>query len=526
MAEKKTNPELIEQENTNKTLLLVENLNPEFNEDQTDNFDLMPEKKKPALSSMKTNLRKLNKRLAKTVPVSETFMQQCDKLKIWIDLGVNDNAINFFFDLNASNMIEDENPTKPDTNADENKRLKELIEDFEENDKQQEELQSQYQEEDWEAFAEYGYYTKNTESEDNAKNELEFEEESETVDISEEEKTDIKTSANKKHKYPNCKIRYSSRKEGLINTYICNDKLIIYLTGSFMRNPDSLGYLTRDNIQEAIEEVCRRAMFRFNVERFISLAGVYLCDICIDIPLKQIERYFYAIACFFPLSSNKHRIMKFGNHGLKLKSKSKNAGSSLTFYNKGARIHAIVNRWASRTGKNANEKLLTYPANIDEILRIEVQMYSLHDIRLLLDIQSDTPKLVRLTDVLNSHATPILKRFEAFEATEEKLREKIAYYVETAEKNPTPSRTARELTKILAAERIAELVSKNNNDFSKVKNYMITELELYDTKAINNLVPLIKDKYWNFLLYWKPKATNKVLDLLNQVHTYYGRRVG
>ena len=218
--------------------------------------------------------------------------------------------------------------------------------------------------------------------------------------------------------------------------------------------------------------------------------------------------------------------MKFGNHGLKLKSKSKNAGSSLTFYNKGARIHAIVNRWASRTGKNANDKLLTYPANIDEILRIEVQMYSLHDIRLLLDIQSDTPKLVRLTDVLNSHATPILKRFEAFEATEEKLREKIAYYVETAEKNPTPSRTARELTKILAAERIAELVSKNNNDFSKVKNYMITELELYDTKAINNLVPLIKDKYWNFLLYWKPKATNKVLDLLNQVHTYYGRRVG
>ncbi len=40
-------------------MLLLEELNPEINEDQTDDFDLNPEKS-PALSTMKSNLKFLN----------------------------------------------------------------------------------------------------------------------------------------------------------------------------------------------------------------------------------------------------------------------------------------------------------------------------------------------------------------------------------------------------------------------------------------------------------------------------------
>ena len=91
---------------------LIEEISPDINLDETNGFDLTPEKK-PALSSMKHNLMDLDKRLAMTVPVGN-FVQQFDKLKIAIDLKYWE-AIGFNFDFETSNIFDWVSTEKTDT---------------------------------------------------------------------------------------------------------------------------------------------------------------------------------------------------------------------------------------------------------------------------------------------------------------------------------------------------------------------------------------------------------------------------
>ncbi len=490
-------------------LLLIEELEPDINIDLTDDFDFTPDKK-PAISTMKTNLRELDKR--QKTPHNSGFVQQFDKLKMWVDLSENDEIIEFNFNIDSSNMFASDTPATPDTAIEEERRFQATVESYN-NDTSIDNDNTFDDDFFWEE-----------ENDDNETPEISISEE--TVDITTDEITDTQQSTNNGNKYPDCKIKFSHKTGGHVNTYIKNDKLIIYLTGSFMRTSESLGYLTRNNIRVALDKVCKQAGFRFNANQFILNAGVYLCDICIDLELKNLERYFLAVSSLFPLASNRHRIMKFGNHGLKLKSLAKNAGSSLTFYNKGRRIHELLNRRIARTGEDINKLLLQYPSNIDNILRIEVQIYSLHDMRALLGIDSDEPSVVRLLDVLNSRAMPILSRFEAFEATEEKLQDEIFIYTKRESKQNTDLQKLSRFIRILAAERIAELAEANKPNMAQLKAHIITEYEFNNEVTINNLVSFIKEHYWDFLLYRKPKSIKLIIDLLDQVHTYYGRGVG
>ena len=147
-----------------------------------------------------------------------------------------------------------------------------------------------------------------------------------------------------------------------------------------------------------------------------------MCDVCIDIRLEKVEKYINAISSFLPLDSNRYRNMKFGSHGLKIKSNAKNAGSSLTIYNKEKEILNSVNK--SERLKEKLKDIIENPNSIKNILRLEVQMYKLQDIRALLNIPMKQERKVNLIDVLNSTAKPILARFKNFGVTEEILKEK------------------------------------------------------------------------------------------------------
>lgn len=467
-------------------MLLSEELNLEINEDQTDDFDLIPEKM-PALSTMKNNLKVLNKRLASTVRIGTDYVQQFDKLKIWIDLKKHGKDIEFEFDLENSNLFESDTPERPETYmqwADRTdfdiEELNEKLRDKELNGEEDEDLE--------EAEAEFWKdYNKRK----------------------------------KKQVYPNCKINYDCRPIGLLNVYIKNDILSIYLTGKFTWNDGKIDYITIYNIKEHIAEVCRLAKFKFNIDKFIQLAGVFLCDVCIDLQLGDVSKYINAIGSLFPLSTNNYRIMKFGSHGLKLKSKAKNAGSSLTFYDKLAEILNSVSK--SKRLAILLDDIVKNSEKLKGLLRVEVQMYSLQDIRVLLEIPMTEHKIVKLTDVLNSKAKLILTRFEKFGATEENLKELIEGYVKNNEKSKTAKWTAKQLQKILAAERYAELIKGNGYNIRRTKSHIITEYELYDESLIQNFTKEIKDNYWNFLMYRKPKAIKLVIELLNKVYCYYGR---
>ncbi len=143
---------------------------------------------------------------------------------------------------------------------------------------------------------------------------------------------------------------------------------------------------------------------------------------------------------------------------------------------------------------------------------------------MLLEIPQTEPRIVKLIDVLNSQAKPILTRFKKFEATEEKLKEKIEGYVDDEEKPKTEKWKAKQQQKIMAAERYAELIKDNGFDIRRVKSHLISEYgSYYSESLVKELTSLIKNDYWNFLIYKKPKATKLVIDLLDKVHTHYGR---
>lgn len=499
---------------------LIEEINPDINYDETNDFDLTPEDK-PALSTMERNLRDLNKRLATTVPAGN-FVHQFDKLKIAVDLKYWE-AIGFDFDIEASNMFRCVSPEKPDTWADERKRIQ----------KHNEELSEMYE-------SPYLIVEQNPEAIPEFEDLDEFLEE-DTEDIFEETEEERETFKKSSHRlnnksFPNCKIKYSARTEnrtqGLNNVYIKNDHLFICITGKFMGTSESLGYITRDNIIEVLEKVQRLAGFRFNAESFLIRAIVYICHLCIDLISIDVAKDIDALSSLFPLSTVRHVIRKYGRHGLQLKSKAKNAGSSLVFYHKLIEVEYNLQRLLRKINIENPENSITleqlrarcnYPKNLDLILRIELQIYKLEEMRVLLDIPRREARKVYLTDVLNSTATPILKRFEVFGATEEILREKIACYVDNAERTPTENRTHMELRNRLASERIATMLEDNGFDIQWLRSHLKVEYDLDNDALLNNLTTDIKEDLWNFLLYRKPKAVKRVLNILNKVHVYYGR---
>lgn len=502
--------------------LLFEQIDPQFNEDETNDFNLKSEKK-AALSSMISNLKTIRKSLECTEPASG-FITQFDKLKMAISLSEHEDYLEFFMDIMQSNMVESDNPSKPPSKLEEDEKHAKIAELYKNREFEEPKLNSSYNN----VFSEEAekedlrrQVTGNWEDEEEAPDDFI---EDENI-ISDEELEDIELIEKSPHKYPDCKISYEAymKNAGIINIYIQKDMLVIYVTGKFMASKGNLGYLTKDSIEECLEKVQRVAVFKFNTKIFISYAKLYLCDVCVDIPFKNVERVIYALSSLFPLGSNRHMIRKYGNHGLLLKSKAKNTGSCLVAYLKG---------WELTNSKNRGKRSLEYLKTIGkaeqerakQLLRIEVHIYKLEDMRVLLDVQNRKYRTVYLQDVLESQATPILKRFEAFECTEEKLKEKIEGYIEDEQRLKTPIRTAKQLEKILACERFAELVRDNNYNFSQAKNHIITEHDIYSEVLITQLTTEIKQRYWDFLLYRKPKAIKIVIDLLNKIHAYYGRK--
>lgn len=491
------------------------------NDPETHDFDLS-KGKKPALSSMKTMLKVLDSKLSTTVQVG-SFIQLFDKLKFSIDLKEHGEKIAFQLNPETNHMVESDKPDKvPSKKEEDERRMAMYLDPTPAN------FETTHF--DFEEFEEDFIYDFGDSNED--VDNLEFTEEDnneENNPVSEDEVIDT-NNTDSLNLYPNCKIDYNtySNNAGIINAYIKNDVLIGYLSGKFMAEQGSLGYLTINNAEPFLEKFCQITGMSFNVQKALEVAHVYLGDVCIDILFKsqaEVEKAIRAFSSLFPLASNRYRIMKYTSHGLKIVSKSKNVGSSLTIYAKSDILKLRGRR---------SRKLENYLRTIGELgrkraehtLRIECQMYKLSDMRTLLNIPKREAGVVMLTDVLNSTATPILNRLASFEATEDKLREKIWNYIEAEESAETPIKTAKLLRNRLASERIAELTRENDFDITRVKNHLVIEEDINDETFISSLITQIKSGLWEFLLYNKPKSIKAVLDVIDRVYRFYGRNAG
>ena len=152
-----------------------------------------------------------------------------------------------------------------------------------------------------------------------------------------------------------------------------------------------------------------------------------------------------------------------------LKPKAQKAGFSLAIYSKGQELDYSYRRTTKATlytdiiGDRGVELA-------ERTLRFELKLFSLSSIRRNLNISMDEPRIVRLTDVLNSTAPVLLKQIELFTGKPEQLLERLNWLqdIETTTDNLT-------LSEIFIAERFIEMLRDNNFDINITRSHIRTE---------------------------------------------------
>lgn len=320
---------------------------------------------------------------------------------------------------------------------------------------------------------------------------------------------------------PNCQICKDiyTNTIGILNLYIQNGILYIYLSGKFMTSKGYLGGINKNNIRECLEKVIELDLVRFDIDIFLKNAVVYICDEFIDIQVKpsQVKQYIRALSAFSPLCGNKYNLSKYSSTGLQFKKKANTVGSSFLIYDKYTEI---------TDGRNSKPKTNIYGRILEDnnfslaegILRFETKMYKLDDMRRLLNIPKKDTQKVYLTDVLNTKSKCALIMLEVFSADEETLKDKLLGYTE----NPDNIKfTKKMLIFKLACQRVASLLQENNNDLVIVKNTLITEFGIENESLINQLITELKKYYFDFIIYKKPRSIKKLIELRKLISNAY-----
>lgn len=323
------------------------------------------------------------------------------------------------------------------------------------------------------------------------------------------------------------RISYDDYKNtiGLINMYICDGFFVIDITGKWMHDFGVLGSLNKDNIRIALQKVLDLHVVKFNIDKFLQCAQIFICDVCVDLVLDsdvQVQRYIDGLSSFFPISTNRFYIAKYGRHGLSLKPKSKSLGYSLIAYSKGQELYNSFKR-STRAERYTNNIGDSGEQLAKRTLRLEAKFYKLADIRKYLDIENNKRGIILLVDILNSSKPVILKMFELFGGTSKALLERLTW-LQNLELNPENLT----LSEIFIAERFVEILKENNFDIELARSHIRTEYVNAtdeEVKTFNSLAN-IRQNLLNFLVYRKPKSVTIMIAILDLLQAYYCTGMG
>ena len=464
---------------------------------KTNDFDLT-NNKKPALSTIRTQIRKAQALIESgyTIPTRTEF----DRLRIGVNLSLYGTQIEF----KDVYLEEVANPKEPPSYIAENNKKWDLCNALKELD---------------------NISNKDKEFDDDncIDNEIEdilFDEyldENTTQTIIYEDNLNQYTTQKKRIYYDDY-----SRTIGLTNLFIDNGYFVVDISGKFMHGPGELGNLNKDNIREALQKIIDLKVVSFNIEKFIQHAQVFVCDICVDLKLdslEQVYKYIEGISSFFPISTNRFKISKYGRHGLTLKPKSKHLGFFFIIYAKGQELNYSLKR---------NTKATRYASGIGaegealakRTIRCEIKFYTLKVMRKWLGISNDTKGIIKLMDVLNSTQPIILKAFELFAGKAETLLKHIEWFNDLETTNNNLS-----LWEIFIAERFVEILRDNCFDIELTKNHIKTEYTGISDKELEHFNKLanLRIHSLNFLVYRKPKSITIMLAMLTMLQNYYSR---
>ena len=333
------------------------------------------------------------------------------------------------------------------------------------------------------------------------------------------------------HIYPNSKIPHEIyiHNIGIINIYIKDDILVIWITGKFMSSEGNLGLITRENIRECLNRIINLHLFSFNIDEFIDIAGCYIADNTIDLIFEnelQAKRMIDAISSFLPLMSKEYYSRKYKRNGLLISKRTLKPGFSLAIYCKGEELRHYIKGKPNRATLYTDRIGQTGEDIARRTLRLELHMKKFEAMRELLDIPK-AREFVSLRDVLDSTATPILNILYNLGIDEEKLQKCLTWYELIAEKDEKEKPLSdEEFTELIVAERITELVKQNDFNTAIARAHIITEYNIdSESKLLKGIIPFIKANLYKFLCFRKPKSITAVLNLLNMIYATYGRNV-
>lgn len=461
---------------------------------EMNNFDLKKEKKPACKGTIRKTLAELDKKIKLDnlyASFSLTY-SSFDRLKIAINLKLYDNYIEF---ENFDEMIECDNPTIPMSYIEEKHNKNELYEDFCEEINNPQDINNLDMVFDDD-------YTLETFIEDGLEPDAE---------------TENNYSEKKENKYPNSKILYSKRKKqsGITNICIAKDVLYMDVTGKIMATKGNLGLITRDNIRNCFQKILDLHLFSFDIDNALEVAILCLCDVTLDIEVKNAEKVLLALSSYFPLITDKYSASMYRKESFTIKSRNKTAKSSAVIYNKGAEIsHCRNTQYKKTIGQEGISKA-------KNTIRIELHLYSLKEIRTALDIKLKEKGVLLLNDALNSISKPILKFFESLGINEKEISKNYKEFLDM----PEEPIKEKDYYKKIAEISIVQMLMDNQGDLNKTTAFYITELG-FDSEMFHKILrDCIKKPLWKYLIKYKPKATREVLKIIDKIHISYGRQM-
>lgn len=457
---------------------------------ETNVFDLAPEKP-PARSTYLSHVKDLDNRIkatATTVPIFNNF----DRLKLCVDLKLHASDIEF---ENIS-LVDIENPEKQKSFVEariENYRLMKVAG----------------------MKSEPTIFSADSNSDlyDNP-----FDDLLEDYALKEQEEDLPVRKGN--NIYPNCGVKQELLPMGLNAIYIKNDYFVIDFSGKWMAEAGCLGYINIHNIVQCLIKVRECKYVNFNVGKLIDVATVRICDVTLDLRTTIQNKFIKAMSAMYPTIAERFQMYNYKNDGMIIRSRAKDVGMSFCMYDKGRELSDKRHNFYSYLMAIGEEgsKLA------NEILRLEVHLWRLDDMREILELPVQKKYEVSLSDVLKSKSPAVLNVFKRYKLTEEILRDEIKGF--TDEYLTSPQNEAQ-VTDLLAGMGVMSLFGSQAFNIRSLRDMLAVEFELEDDeKMLKKLNRIIRDSMENFILYNKPKSIKKVLELLDLIHQAYGRILG
>ena len=463
------------------------------NEVNTNVYNLTPEKP-PARSTYISHVKVLDKRISQIAKIIQVY-NNFDRLKICVDLRLHASEIEFENISLHENAIPDNEKSYLETQIERKRKIKEVSSNHtisimnNINDKH-----------------EY----------DNSSNLGEEIELTNNYNIIEDE--EVLPTRNGANIYPNCGIYRKNLPLGLNAIYINNDYLIMDITGKWVADNGNLGLINIHNIIKCLKKVCECKYVSFNVAALIDVATVRVCDVTLDLITDKPSNHISAMSAMFPSISFNYNMYNYNNGGLIIRGKAKDTGMSFSMYHKGRELNdKRHNNYAYL--KTIGEKALE---QAQKTLRLEVHLWRLEDMKVMLELPPQEKFQVALSDVLKSKAPTVLNVMKKYRLTEDVLSEEIKGFTDDYLIKP---QTEEAVIELLAGIGALSLYKAQECNIRATRDMIAHEFNIIDDEELlKKLNSLIRNCFFNFKYYNKPKCIKTMLDLLDLIHIAYGRR--